>query len=342
VSNILVTGGAGFIGSQTCKALSKAGYLPIAYDDLSRGHAWAVQWGPLEVGNIADAERLGDVIRHYRPGAVIHFAGFGYVGESMEAPDLYYFNNVIRSGLMLETLRQHGLHNIVFSSSCATYGGVHDRKIDESIEQRPMSTYGFTKLVIERMLNDYGRAFGFRSVALRYFNAAGADPDGELGECHDPEPHFLPCVLRAAAGREPFVALNGDDYPTVDGTCVRDYVHVHDLARGHVLALQGLLGGAITGAINLGTGRGSSLMEIIQVARRVTGRSIATVIRPRREGDPAYAVADARRAAQLLGWNPAFTNMDQTVTHSWNWMCNGAPRVDDVPPRRHAEFAIGA
>jgi UDP-glucose-4-epimerase GalE len=342
VSNILVTGGAGFIGSQTCKALSRAGYLPVTYDDLSRGHDWAVQWGPLEVGNIADAERLGDVIRRYRPEAVVHFAGFGYVGESMDAPDIYYLNNVIRSGQMLETLRQRGLHNIVFSSSCATYGGVHERTIDESVEQRPISTYGFTKLVIERMLNDYGRAFGFRSLALRYFNAVGADPDGEIGECHEPEPHFLPCVLRVAAGREPFVAINGADYPTVDGTCVRDYVHVHDLARGHVLAVQGLLDGAVTGAINLGTGRGSSLMEIIQVARRVTGRQITTVIKPRREGDPAYAVADARRAAQLLGWKPAFADVDQAVTHAWNWMCNGALRADEAPPRRYVELEVRA
>jgi UDP-glucose-4-epimerase GalE len=258
----------------------------------------------------------------------------------MQAPDIYYFNNVIRSGLMLETLRQRGVKNMVFSSSCATYGGVHERVIDESVEQRPISTYGFTKLVIERMLTDYGRAFGFRSLALRYFNAAGADPDGELGECHEPEPHFLPSVLRVAAGREPFVALNGDDYPTADGTCVRDYVHVHDLARGHVLAVQGLLEGAITGAINLGTGRGSSLMEIVQAARRVTGRKIATVIRARREGDPAYAVADPRRAAQQLGWKPAFTDMDQIVTHAWSWLCNGAPRVAEAPPRRRAELEV--
>ncbi|MFI4889117.1 MAG: UDP-glucose 4-epimerase GalE [Steroidobacterales bacterium] len=327
---ILVTGGAGFIGSQTCKALSRAGYLPVTYDDLSRGHAWAVRWGPLELGNIADADRLREVIRHHRPDAVIHFAGYGYVGESMESPDLYYGNNVIQTGLMLETLRLCGVRNIVFSSSCATYGGVHDRAIDEAVEQRPISTYGFSKLVVERMLNDYGRAFGFRSLALRYFNAVGADPDGELGECHDPEPHFLPRVLRTAAGQEPFIAINGEDYPTADGTCVRDYVHVHDLARGHVLAVQAVLDGGITGAINLGTGRGSSLLEVIRVARRVTGRNIATEFRPRREGDPAYAVADASQAARVLGWTSAYMNMDQIVAHAWNWMCNGAPRVHET------------
>lgn len=330
VHNILVTGGAGFIGSQTCKALSRAGYLPVTYDDMSRGHAWAVRWGPLERGNIADADRMREVINRYRPEAVIHFAGYGYVGESMESPDLYYGNNVIRTGLMLETLRLCDVRNIVFSSSCATYGGVHDRAIDETVEQRPLSTYGFSKLVVERMLSDYGRAFGFRSLALRYFNAVGADPDGELGESHDPEPHFLPRVLRTAAGQEPFIALNGDDYPTSDGTCVRDYVHVHDLAHGHVLAVQAVIDGGTTGAINLGTGRGSSLLEIIQVARRVTGRNIATEFWPRRDGDPAYAVADARRAALVLGWKAAYTDMDQIVAHSWRWMCNGAHRVREV------------
>jgi UDP-arabinose 4-epimerase len=325
--NILVTGGAGFIGSQTCKALSRAGYHPITYDDLSRGHDWAVQWGPLEVGNIADTKRLTEVIHHYRPQAVIHFAGYGYVSESMEFPELYYGNNVIRTGLMLETLRGCGLRHIVFSSSCATYGGVHDRAIDESVEQHPLSTYGFSKLVIERMLNDYGRAFGFRSLALRYFNAAGADPDGELGECHDPEPHFVPTVLRVAAGREPFVAINGDDYPTPDGTCVRDYVHVHDLARGHVLAVQGVLDGGVVGAINLGTGRGYSLMDVIRVARQVTGRDIAVEIGPRRAGDPASAVADSRRAAELLDWIPVYTDIEQSLSHAWNWMSNDASRI---------------
>jgi len=339
VRNILVTGGAGFIGSHTCKALSRAGYLPVTFDNLSRGHAWAVRWGPLERGNIADAERLGEVIRRYRPEAVIHFAGYGYVGESMESPDLYYGNNVIQTGLMLETLRHCGVRSMVFSSSCATYGGVHAHAIDESMEQKPLSTYGFSKLVVEHMLNDYGRAFGFRSLALRYFNAVGADPDGELGESHDPEPHFLPRVLRVAAGREPLISLYGNDYPTVDGTCVRDYVHVHDLALGHVLAVQGVLDGGLTGAINLGTGHGSSLMEIIQVARRVTGCDIATEIRPRREGDPAYAVADARRAALVLGWTPVYTDMDEIIAHSWRWMCNGAPPEEPVSWRHAAPTA---
>lgn len=327
MDTILVTGGAGFIGSHTSKALAQAGYLPVTYDDLSRGHAWAVQWGPLEVGKIGDPERLGKVIRHYRPRAAIHFAGFGYVGESMEAPHLYYGNNVIQTGLMLETLRDTGLQEIVFSSSCATYGGVHNRPIDESVEQRPLSTYGFSKLVIERMLDDYGRAFRFRSVALRYFNAAGADPEGELGECHDPEPHFIPSVLRVAAGHERVLHLNGNDYSTPDGTCVRDYVHVHDLARGHVLAVQALLDGELTGAINLGTGKGTSLMEIINVARQVTRHPIPTEIGPRREGDPAFAVANSKRAAEVLRWMPQYADITQTIEHAWNWMCSGAVRV---------------
>ena len=322
MSTILVAGGAGFIGSHTCKALARAGYLPVTYDDLSRGHEWAVRWGPLEVGNIGDHARLTEVLHRYRPRAVIHFAGFGYVAESMRSPDLYYCNNVVQSARMLETVRHASVRHVVFSSSCATYGGVHNRAIDESVEQRPLSTYGFTKLVIERMLNDYERAYGFRNLALRYFNAVGADPEGELGECHDPEPHFVPTVLRVAAGREPVVHLNGDDYPTADGTCVRDYVHVHDLARGHVLAVQGVLEGGLSGAINLGTGRGSSLLEVIGAARRVTGRRIATQTSPRREGDPPYAVADARRAASVLGWTPLYMDIEETIGHAWHWMCD--------------------
>jgi UDP-arabinose 4-epimerase len=332
VKTILVAGGAGFIGSHTCKALARAGYFPVTYDDLSRGHEWAVRWGPLEVGNIGDHARLTEVVLRYRPRAVIHFAGFGYVGESMDSPELYYGNNVIQSARMLETLRHAGVRHLVFSSSCATYGGVHDRPIDESVEQRPLSTYGFSKLVIERMLSDYGRAHGFRSIALRYFNAAGADPEGELGECHDPEPHFVPKVLRVAAGHEPFVHLNGDDYPTPDGTCVRDYVHVHDLARGHLLALQGVLEGGLSGAVNLGTGKGSSLLDVVKVARRVTVRAIATEIAPRRDGDPPFAVADTRHAASWIGWTPLFTDIEETVRHAWQWMSRDGSRKD-MPQR---------
>jgi len=329
VKNVLVTGGAGFIGSHACKALARSGYLPITYDDLSRGHASAVRFGPLEVGNIADADRLTRVIDRYRPLAVIHFAGFGYVSESMESPDLYYGNNVIGTGLMLETLRHCGLRNVVFSSSCATYGIAHDGAISESVEQRPVSTYGFSKLVIERMLSDYGRAFGFRSLALRYFNAAGADPDGEVGERHDPEPHFVPRVLRVAAGIEPSIEINGTDYPTPDGTCVRDYVHVHDLAEAHVLALQGLLDGGIMGALNLGTGRGTSLMEIVRIAGKVTNREIQIRFGPRRVGDPASAVADARLATRLLGWSPRYTAMDDIVSHAWQWITKILTDISD-------------
>jgi UDP-arabinose 4-epimerase len=321
VKTILVTGGAGFIGSHTCKALARAGYLPVTFDDLSRGHDWAVKWGPLERGNIADVERLAEVVRRYRPLAVVHFAGYGYVGESMDWPHLYYRNNVINSGLMLEGLREAGVGNVVFSSSCATYGGIHDCAIDESVEQRPVSTYGFSKLVIEQMLADYTRAFGFRALALRYFNAAGADPDGDLGECHDPEPHFIPRVLRVAAGHEHLIHIFGNDYPTVDGTCVRDYVHVSDLAQGHVQAVDALLNGGVTGAFNLGNGHGYSLMEIVEVARQVTGCTIGTKIEQRRAGDPPYAVADARRAAVTLGWKPAHPDIRQIVQHAWNWMC---------------------
>ena len=334
MKSILVTGGAGYIGSHTCKALASAGYLPVAYDDLSRGHAWAVQWGPLERGNISDPDRLREVLRRYSPVAAIHFAGFGYVGESMQAPQLYYGNNVVNTAAMLEVFRATGLARLVFSSSCATYGGMHDGAIDETVEQRPLSPYGFSKLVIERMLTDYARAFGFRSIALRYFNAAGADPDGDIGESHDPEPHFIPVVLRVAAGLAPLVHLHGSDYPTPDGTCVRDYVHVSDLARGHVLALQALLEGGVSGAFNLGNGQGYSLNEIVDVARAVTGRTIATASGPRRPGDPAHAVADARLAATTLGWSPAYPRIADMVGHAWQWASREQARLGTNTVRR--------
>lgn len=324
---VLVTGGAGFVGSQTCKHLAHAGYIPITYDDLSRGHRWAVRWGPFELGDIADAGRLADVLRRYQPCAVLHFAGFAYVGESMDSPQLYYGNNVAATARMLETLRGAAVRNVVFSSSCATYGGDHASPIDETAEQRPLSVYAFSKLVVERMLEDYARAFSFRSICLRYFNAAGADPDGELGEAHEPEPHFIPIALRAAAqGGE--VPVNGNDYPTHDGTCIRDFVHVDDLARAHTLALHALLDGGLSGPFNLGTGQGTSLLQTVEAVQRVTGRPLETRFGPRRPGDPAYAVADARRAGRILGWAPRFTRIEDMISHAWQWMLKQAPSAD--------------
>ena len=317
---VLVTGGAGYVGSHTCKALARAGYLPVSYDNLSRGHAWAVQWGPLEVGDLHDRTRLAEVLARYQPQAVLHFAAYGYVGESMTEPSLYYGNNIANTHTLLDAMRAADVPHIVFSSSCATYGGVHEQPISEDAPQVPVSTYGYSKLVIERMLADYARAYGLRAIALRYFNAAGADPDGEIGEWHDPEPHIIPTVLRVAAGMDARLCLNGNDYPTPDGTCVRDFTHVSDLAAAHVLALQAMLGRGLTGAFNLGYGSGFSLQQIVEMARLVTGKEIPCDIGPRRAGDPPYAVGDARRAMVSLGWTPQYADIHTILTHAWLWL----------------------
>lgn len=317
---ILVTGGAGYIGSHTCKALAQAGYFPVSYDNLTRGHEWAVRWGPLEIGDIADQDRVTEVIRKYRPLAALHFAGYGYVGESMSDPSLYYGNNINASWKFLEALRACNLKHVIFSSSCATYGGVHSEPISEETPRAPMSTYGFTKNVIERMLTDYTRAYEFKVIAIRYFNAAGADPDSEIGELHDPEPHFIPTVLQVARGDKPALHINGDDYPTPDGSCVRDFIHVSDIADAHVLALTALLDRDVTGEFNLSNGSGYSLKQIVDIARRVTGCEIVCEIAPRLAGDPPYAVGNSARAQRLLGWQPKHASIDAIIDSAWRWM----------------------
>jgi UDP-arabinose 4-epimerase len=326
---ILVTGGAGYIGSHTCKALARAGYFPVCYDNLSRGHKWAVRWGPLEIGDIADGDRVREVIDQYRPMAVLHFAGYGYVGESMSDPSLYYGNNVNATWQFLEVLRTCNVKHLIFSSSCATYGGVHSIPIVEATPQVPMSTYGYSKLVIERMLADYARAYGFRVIPIRYFNAAGADPDNEIGEAHDPEPHFIPNVLRVAAGQNALVRINGDDYPTLDGSCVRDFIHVSDIAEAHVLALSALIERGITGPFNLGNGNGYSLKQIVTIARQVTGCEIPCETGPRLIGDPPYAVGDASLVRQVLGWEPRYADIATIIGSAWRWMehCNVIERL---------------
>ncbi len=255
---VLVTGGAGYVGSHACKALAAAGYRPVVLDDLSRGHAAAVQWGPLEVGSIADRACLDSVLERHRPGAVLHFAAFAYVGESMSEPLAYYRNNVGGTVTLLEAMRDHGVGRLVFSSTCATYGVPRELPIPESHPQEPINPYGRSKLMVERILADVDAAHGLRSIALRYFNAAGADPDGAIGEQHEPETHLVPLVLEAAAGRRECVTIHGTDYDTPDGTCLRDYIHVTDLAEAHVLALHALERGAGSTAYNLGNGLDSS------------------------------------------------------------------------------------
>ena len=317
---VLVTGGAGYIGSHTCKALARAGYRPVTYDNLVSGHRWAVRWGPLEIGDILDSIRLSAVMKTHRPAAVIHFAAFAYVGESITEPAKYYRNNVAGSQVLLDVMRAHDINQIVFSSSCATYGVPDRLPITEDTPQSPINPYGRTKLMVERMLADYGAAYGLRSVALRYFNAAGADPDGDTGEDHEPETHLLPLVLEAAAGLRPDFTILGDDYATPDGTCIRDYVHVGDLAQAHVLALRSLRGSKDSTSYNLGNGAGYSVAQIIDAARQVTGREIKVKRGPRRPGDPAILVADASKARRDLGWRPEFPAIDKIVGSSWDWL----------------------
>lgn len=316
---ILVTGGAGYIGSHACKALAAGGFEPVTYDNLSRGNRWAVKWGPLEIGDISDERRLREVIERHQPAAVIHFAAFAYVGESVENPNLYYHNNVCGSATLLRTITRSKSIPVVFSSTCATYGIPDKNPISEDHPQHPINPYGFSKLVVERILADLDQAYGLRSVSLRYFNAAGADPDGEIGEAHDPETHLIPLVL-AAARDETAITIFGNDYDTADGTCIRDYIHVVDLATAHVKALEYLLGGGKRCAVNLANSRGYSVLEVIEAAQRICGRSIKVKNAPRRAGDPAVLIGSAERARAMLGWVPARSALELQMADAWNWM----------------------
>ena len=310
---ILVTGGAGFIGSHVCKRLRGDGFLPIAYDNLSTGNRRAVRWGPLVDADIADMAAFVETCERYRPEALIHFAAAAYVSESVADPDKYYRNNV--SGMLsaLEACRATGLRIVVFSSSCAVYGDARVVPIDERASLAPVSPYGRTKLIGEQMLHDFGEAYGMRYAALRYFNASGADPDGELGEWHDPETHLIPRALLAAAGRIGRLEVYGDDYPTPDGTCVRDYIHVSDLARAHLLALRRLIEGSNNMRLNLGAGRGSSVQEVINTIARVTSRDIPIVVKPRRPGDPPFLYAETALARRVLGFVPEMSDLETIV-----------------------------
>ena len=316
---ILVTGGAGYIGSHACKALAAGGFEPVTYDNLSRGNRWAVKWGPLEAGDIGDQARLRAVLDRHQPAAVMHFAAFAYVGESVENPNLYYHNNVCGSATLLRTVTEYKPIPVVFSSTCATYGVPEQVPIPEGHPQRPINPYGFTKLVVERILTDLDHAHGLRSVSLRYFNAAGCDPDGEIGEAHNPETHLIPLVL-AAARDGTAVTVFGDDYDTKDGTCVRDYIHVADLADAHVRALKYLLSGGTTCALNLANAHGYSVMDVIQTAERVCGKPIKIKMAPHRAGDPPALIGSSDRARDVLGWKPARSALEVQIADAWNWM----------------------
>ncbi len=316
---VLVTGGAGYIGSHACKALAAAGYRPVTLDNQVHGHRGAVRWGPFVEGELADQRLISETIRRHDIDAVMHFAAFAYVGESMAKPAIYFRNNVVNSLALLEAMRETGVQRIVFSSSCATYGLPPTIPIVEDMPQRPVNPYGETKLVVERMLHWHGLAHGLAHAALRYFNAAGADPEGEIGEDHQPETHLIPLVLDAALGRRAAVEIFGTDYPTPDGSAIRDYIHVSDLAEAHVLALRHLerSGGGI--ALNLATGRGYSVREVIAAAERVTGRSLPQRPAPRRTGDPPALVADASRARTMLQWTPRQSDLETIIATAWAW-----------------------
>ena len=318
---LLVTGGAGYVGSHACKALARAGHELVVYDNLDRGHAEAVRWGPLEQGDIRDRARLSAVISRHRPDLVMHFAALAYVGESMERPLAYHDVNVGGTLSLLEAMREQGVGAIVFSSTCATYGIPEILPIREDAPQRPVNPYGFSKLAVERMLADCAAAHGLAWMALRYFNAAGADPDGEIGEVHEPETHAIPLALRAALGRGPAFSVLGRDLDTPDGTAIRDYIHVTDLADAHVRAAEHLAGGGESGALNLGTGRGTSVAELVEAVSRVSGRPVPTLEAPRRAGDPPILYAEAGRAAQLLGWRPTLSSLDRIIETALAWEC---------------------
>ena len=318
--NVLITGGAGYIGSHTCKELARNGYLPVSYDNLVRGHERAVKWGPLEKGDIADTVRLVQIIKKYEIGAVIHFAAFAYVGESVSRPDIYYQNNLSGSLSLLNAMKETGVRKIVFSSTCATYGDPVELPIRESHPQNPVNPYGFSKFAVERMIRDFGSAFGIRSVCLRYFNAAGADVDCEIGESHYPETHLIPLALAAAFGETSALTVYGSDYPTRDGTCIRDYIHVTDLASAHILALKALQNdGFVSQAYNLGSGKGASVREIIASVEKLTGRKVPCVYGGRRAGDSAVLVAESSRARTELGWDPVVSDIETIIESASRW-----------------------
>ena len=316
--NILVVGGAGYIGSHAVQALLDAGHQVHVFDNLSRGHREAVPDGLLIEGELTNQDLLQQVLVDHRIEAVMHFAAFALVNESVNDPALYYQNNVIAALSLMEAMRLAGVKKFVFSSTTATYGEPERIPIRETTPQQPINPYGFTKLVIEQALADYAAAYGLGYAALRYFNAAGAHPEGHIGEDHDPESHLIPIVLQVALGQRDKITVFGDDYPTPDGTCIRDYVHVNDLADAHLKALDQIqLGKGL--CLNLGTGRGTSVREIVDACRDITGHQIPEQIGPRREGDPAELVADASMAKEVLGWVPKYTEIHSIVETAWLW-----------------------
>ncbi|MDT7850712.1 UDP-glucose 4-epimerase GalE [Methylophilus sp. VKM B-3414] len=316
---VLVVGGAGYIGSHMVKMLLGAGHEVVTLDNLSSGHRDAVLGGVFVEGDLADSDCLNNVFKQYTPDAVMHFASFIQVGESVRKPDIYYRNNVTNTLNLLDAMREFEVNKFIFSSTAAVFGEPDYVPIDEAHPNRPLNPYGRSKLMIEQVLADYDKAFDLRSVCLRYFNAAGADPDGQLGERHDPETHLIPLILQAASGRRENIQVFGRDYDTPDGTCIRDYIHIVDLCSAHLAALEHLNKDGESDRFNLGNGEGFSVQEVITAVQQVSGRAITVINGPRREGDPARLVADSTRARSTLMWRPKFTDLETIVAHAWQW-----------------------
>ena len=318
MKNILVIGGAGYIGSHVVKMLAEKGYNPVVFDNLSKGHKEAVENFPLELGDLGDKQALSAVFKKHTIEAVMHFAAFIEVGESVQAPSKYYHNNVSSVLNLLDAMVENHVNYFVFSSTAATFGEPVRERIDETHPQLPINPYGNTKLMVEKMLADFDTAYGLKSTALRYFNASGADDSGKIGESHTPETHLIPLVLQAAAGKRPSIKVFGTDYPTPDGTCIRDYVHVNDLARAHILALEKMVRENKSERFNLGSGSGFSVAELIKEAKAVTGVDFPVQTAPRRAGDPAVLVADSTKAQKVLGWSPEYS-LTRIIETAWNW-----------------------
>ena len=316
---ILIVGGAGYIGSHMVKLLATAGHEVVTLDNLSYGYRDAVKYGEFVQGDLGDDKILDSIFHDGSIDAVMHFAGFIQVGESMTKPSMYYQNNVSNTLILLDAMLRHQIKNFIFSSTAAIFGEPDYTPIDEKHNKQPINPYGHSKLMIEQVLDDYDEAYGLHSTCLRYFNAAGADPDGELGERHVPETHLIPLILQAASGRRDDIKVFGDDYATDDGTCVRDYIHINDLCDAHLLALELMIKNNKSARFNLGNGKGFSVKQVIDVAKKVSGKDFKVTMEPRRAGDPAVLVADANLATQTLNWQPKFAQLEDIVRTAWNW-----------------------
>ncbi len=316
---VLVCGGAGYIGAHINKQLNKEGYETVVFDNLVYGHREAVKWGSFVQGDLQNTGEIEAVFQTYKIEAVFHFAAYAYVGESVENPEKYYYNNVANTLNLLHVMKKYGCTKMIFSSTCATYGEPEKVPITEDMPQRPVNPYGASKLMVERILKDYSKAYGLKFVVLRYFNAAGADPEGELGEGHDPETHLIPLILDAASGRRKEIRVFGTDYDTPDGSCIRDYIHVYDLATAHLLALHYLEQGKESNFFNLGNALGTSVFEVIEAVKRVSGKKFTVSVSDRRSGDPARLIGSSEKAQSVLGWKPVYGDIDVIVGHAWNW-----------------------